>query len=58
MPYLSGQSMAMSIPQVDRSWRFFMPANAPRPDGTIDIQVAVNPGGIVERAVRVEGPAR
>jgi NAD(P)H-flavin reductase/hemoglobin-like flavoprotein len=47
VPYLAGQSMAMSIPQVDRSWRFFTPANAPRPDGTIDIQVAVNPGGLV-----------
>jgi NAD(P)H-flavin reductase len=47
VPYVSGQSMAMSIPQVDRSWRFFTPANAPRPDGTIDVHVAVNPGGLV-----------
>lgn len=47
LDYASGQSMAMSIPQVDRSWRFYTPANAPREDGTIDLNVAVLAGGMV-----------
>jgi len=47
LPYRSGQSMAMSIPQVPRSWRFFTPANAPREDGTIDLNVAALAGGTV-----------
>lgn len=47
LDYLSGQSMAMSIPQVERSWRFYTPANAPREDNTIDLHVAVLAGGMV-----------
>ncbi len=47
LPYEPGQSMAMEIPQVPRSWRFFTPANAPREDNTIDIHVAVLAGGAV-----------
>ena len=47
IPYEPGQSMAMEIPQVPRSWRFYTPANAPREDDTIDLQVAVLPGGMV-----------
>ena len=47
LDYASGQSMAMSIPQVERSWRFYTPANAPREDGTIDLNVAVLAGGTV-----------
>jgi NAD(P)H-flavin reductase len=45
IPYVAGQSMAMSIPQVPRSWRFYTPANAPREDGTIDLNVASVAGG-------------
>lgn len=47
IPYVAGQSMAMSIPQVPRSWRFYTPANAPREDGTIDLNVASVAGGTV-----------
>jgi NAD(P)H-flavin reductase/hemoglobin-like flavoprotein len=47
LDYASGQSMAMSIPQVERSWRFYTPANAPREDNTIDLHVAVLAGGMV-----------
>ncbi len=47
VPYVAGQSMAMCIPQVPRSWRFFTPANAPRADGTIDLNVASVAGGVV-----------
>jgi NAD(P)H-flavin reductase/hemoglobin-like flavoprotein len=45
--YTAGQSMAVEIPQVPRSWRFFTPANAPREDGTIDLNAAVLAGGTV-----------
>jgi NAD(P)H-flavin reductase/hemoglobin-like flavoprotein len=45
--YASGQSMAMSIPQVSRSWRFYTPANAPREDNTIDLNVSSLAGGMV-----------
>ena len=47
VPYVAGQSMAMCIPQVPRSWRFFTPDNAPRADGTIDLNVASVAGGVV-----------
>ena len=47
LPYASGQSMAMSIPQVARSWRFYTPANAPRDDNTIDLHVSSLAGGMV-----------
>lgn len=47
LDYAPGQSMAMSIPQVPRSWRFYTPANAPREDNTIDLHVAVLAGGMV-----------
>ena len=47
VPYVAGQSMAMCIPQVPRSWRFFTPANAPREDGTIDLNIASVAGGVV-----------
>jgi NAD(P)H-flavin reductase/hemoglobin-like flavoprotein len=47
LAYESGQSMAMSIPQVPRSWRFYTPANARREDNTIDLNVAVLAGGLV-----------
>ena len=47
LDYASGQSMAMAIPQVERSWRFYTPANAPREDNTIDLHVAVLAGGMV-----------
>lgn len=50
LAYVSGQSMAMSIPQVPRSWRFYTPANAPREDNTIDVHVALLPGGTVSAA--------
>lgn len=47
LAYESGQSMAMSIEQVPRSWRFYTPANAPREDNTIDLNIASLAGGMV-----------
>ncbi|KAB1153775.1 oxidoreductase, partial [Micromonospora sp. AMSO12t] len=36
--YLPGQSLPMQVPQL-RTWRYLSPANAPRPDGTIEFHV-------------------
>ncbi len=45
--YTPGQSMAVEIPQRPRLWRYYTPANAPRPDGTVDLHVQIVPGGQV-----------
>ena len=45
--YLPGQSFSMEIPQRPRLWRYFTPANAPREDGTIDLNVQRIDGGLV-----------
>ncbi|MEU7996908.1 globin domain-containing protein [Micromonospora sp. NPDC049060] len=36
--YLPGQSLPVQVPQL-RTWRYLSPANAPRPDGTIEFHV-------------------
>ena len=46
-PYVAGQSLSMEIPQRPRMWRYFSPANAPRPDGSIDLHVQQIDGGQV-----------
>lgn len=47
VPYRSGQSMAVTIPQAPRVWRYFTPANAPREDGGMEFHVGLVPGGLV-----------
>ncbi|MGW1341399.1 globin domain-containing protein [Kribbella sp. NPDC002412] len=49
--FLPGQSVSMEIPQRPRLWRYFSPANAPRPDGSIDLHVQQIDGGQVSPAV-------
>lgn len=49
--FLPGQSLSMEIPNRPRLWRYFSPANAPRPDGSIDLQVQQIDGGQVSTAV-------
>ncbi len=49
VPYRSGQSLAVTIPQAPRVWRYFTPANAPRDDGLIEFHVGLVPGGLVSR---------
>ncbi len=49
--FLPGQSLSMEIPQRPRQWRYFSPANAPRPDGSIDLHVQQIDGGQVSPAV-------
>lgn len=46
-----GQSVSMEIPQRPRQWRYFSPANAPRPDGSLDLHVQQIDGGMVSTAV-------
>jgi NAD(P)H-flavin reductase/hemoglobin-like flavoprotein len=49
--FLPGQSLSMEIPQRPRLWRYFSPANAPRPDGSIDLHVQQIDGGQVSTAL-------
>lgn len=46
LPFTPGQSIGVANPTV-RSWRYYSPANAPRPDGTIELHVRAAPGGVV-----------
>lgn len=46
LPFTPGQSIGVAHPAV-RSWRYYSPANAPRPDGTIELHVRAAPGGVV-----------
>jgi NAD(P)H-flavin reductase/hemoglobin-like flavoprotein len=50
-PYEPGQSMAVEVPQRPRLWRYFSPANAPRPDGSLELHVQIVDGGQVSPAV-------
>ncbi|MGH3366743.1 MAG: globin domain-containing protein [Nocardioidaceae bacterium] len=49
--YQPGQSLSMEIPQRPRLWRYFSPANAPRADGSIDLQVQLIDGGQVSTSL-------
>ena len=49
--YLPGQSFAMEVPHRPRLWRYYSPANAPRPDGSMELHVQLVPGGQVSSAV-------
>jgi NAD(P)H-flavin reductase len=51
LEYRPGQSVSMEIPQRPRLWRYFSPANAPRPDGSIDLHVQQIHGGQVSTAI-------
>src|SRR5262249_3552283 len=49
--YLPGQSMALETPLRPRLWRYYSPANAPRPDGSLELHVRRVPGGPVSSAL-------
>ena len=51
LPYVSGQAVSLQIPARPRLWRYYSPANAPRPDGTIDLHIKAVPGGQMSTAV-------
>jgi NAD(P)H-flavin reductase/hemoglobin-like flavoprotein len=51
VPYRAGQYLSVETPQRPRLWRYLSPANAPRPDGTMDFHVRAVAGGWVSRAL-------
>jgi NAD(P)H-flavin reductase len=51
VPYRAGQYVGVEVPQRPRLWRYLSPANAPRPDGSIEFQVRAVPGGSVSRSI-------
>jgi NAD(P)H-flavin reductase/hemoglobin-like flavoprotein len=51
IPYRPGQYVSVETPQRPRLWRYLSPANAPRPDGTMEFHVRAVQGGWVSRAL-------
>jgi NAD(P)H-flavin reductase/hemoglobin-like flavoprotein len=51
LPFVPGQSCAVQCHLRPRQWRYLSPANAPRPDGTIDLHVRHVAGGHVSAAL-------
>ncbi|MBM7079310.1 oxidoreductase [Micromonospora sp. MMS20-R1-14] len=45
--YLAGDAVPVCSPRLPGRWRWLSPANAPRPDGTVEFHVSVVPGGVV-----------
>ncbi|MFI1192360.1 FAD-binding oxidoreductase [Micromonospora sp. NPDC020750] len=58
LPFRPGQAVPVSVPGLPGRWRWYSPANAPRPDGTIELHVRA--AGAVSRSlvdrVRPGGP--
>jgi NAD(P)H-flavin reductase/hemoglobin-like flavoprotein len=46
-PYQPGQSVTVEAPLRPAQWRHYSLANAPRPDGTLELHVRAVPGGAV-----------
>lgn len=51
VPYRAGQYVSVEVPQRPRLWRYFTPANAPRPDGAMEFHLRAVDGGWVSRSV-------
>ena len=49
--YLAGQSVSLESDIRPRLWRYYSPANAPRPDGLMEIHVKARDGGPVSSAL-------
>ena len=49
--YLPGQSVSLETDRRPRLWRYYSPANAPRPDGLLEIHVKARDGGPVSTAL-------
>ncbi|RZU31851.1 globin domain-containing protein [Blastococcus saxobsidens] len=49
--YLAGQSLSLETELRPRLWRYYSPANAPRPDGLIELHVKARDGGPVSSAL-------
>ncbi|WMX46669.1 globin domain-containing protein [Streptomyces roseicoloratus] len=46
-PYTAGQYVSVGTPHLPRVWRTYSLANAPRPDGTLDLHVSRVDGGLM-----------
>ena len=51
LPYLPGQSISIETDLRPKLWRWYSPANAPRPDGSIELHVKARDGGPVSSAL-------
>src|SRR3978361_825815 len=51
LPYLPGQSISLESELRPRLWRYYSIANAPRPDGTLELHVKARDGGPVSSAL-------
>jgi len=51
LPYEPGQSISLETQLRPRLWRYYSPANAPRPDGRLEIHVKARDGGPVSSAL-------
>jgi NAD(P)H-flavin reductase/hemoglobin-like flavoprotein len=49
--YLPGQAISLECERRPRLWRFYSPANAPRPDGKVELHVRARDGGPVSTAL-------
>lgn len=49
--YQPGQSLPVESSLRPQHWRYYSPANAPRPDGTIELHVRREPGGQLSAAL-------
>jgi NAD(P)H-flavin reductase len=49
LPFRPGQAVPVSVPELPGRWRWYSPANAPRPDGTVELHVSAV--GSVSRAL-------
>ena len=51
LPYLPGQAISVESDLRPRLWRWYSPANAPRPDGSLELHVKARDGGPVSTAL-------
>jgi NAD(P)H-flavin reductase/hemoglobin-like flavoprotein len=51
LEYLPGQAISLESELRPRLWRWYSPANAPRPDGSLDLHVRARDGGPVSSAL-------
>ncbi|SBT54920.1 FAD-binding oxidoreductase [Micromonospora narathiwatensis] len=51
LPFRPGQAVPVCTPRRPGRWRWLCPANAPRPDGTVELHVRAVPGGTVSTSL-------
>ncbi|WP_230415861.1 FAD-binding oxidoreductase [Micromonospora tarapacensis] len=57
LPFRPGQAVPVCVPQHPGRRRWYCPANAPRPDGTVELHVRAVPAGTVSHSLD-RGPVR